>query len=1038
MKMKITKSLLLFTFLLTQVVSAQQRSISGMVKDVSGMPLPGVNILIQGTETGVQTDFDGVYTIKATTGDILVFSYVGLQVQKSTVGAKDQIDIIMQYGEELDEVIVVAYGNQTKKSLVGSISSLDSGDLETQQLTSATQALQGTVAGVNVVTSGGQPGSNPTIRIRGISSINASSEPLYVVDGVPFNGNLNTISPDQIESMNVLKDASSTALYGSRGANGVILITTKRGEFNSKLQITATAVSGFSSPAVDLHEAEGVESYLRHFWEARRNTFQYIDGQIPELAGQNAAIGIIDELGYNPYNVAQPIDANGNIVPGAELLWDTDWKGALLNNISLRNEYSLGISGGSNNSKYFVSMNYLDQEGAMRNSDFERVSIRANIDSKLKDWLIFGLNTAITTSNSNNPTQSGDAMGNPIGWSYNVASVFPIYRRDASGAYVLDVSGHRIYDYGNNGVELNGSRPINGNYNAVGMLFDDTQSDKNTNIITSGFVEVKVTDFLSFKTNIAYQNFLFDGYSYSNPYGGFGKDLGGRVVQNRNITTTLNVNNNLSFNKTFGNHALNANVIFEAYKYRFDPMGATGTDFLGDISVLNGAATPTSVSGYIGEERLTSYLGRVGYNYKNKYFLEASFRRDGSTKFAEHKRWGNFYSIGGSWIISDENFLKDNNTINLLKLRASYGELGNNSGFGLFPYMQGYITGISNLENKGVLLGAVTDPDLTWETTAITDIGLDFGFLNNRLQGTIGYFNKESIDLIFAKPLPGSTGNLSVTTNIGSLRNYGLEFNLDAAIIRSPKLTWSAGINLTKVNNEVTALTQESVIRGNKRLEVGRSIFDFYIREWAGVDPEDGYGLWYQDVLNDNGEPTGERTTTKTYSDSDRYYTGSSLPDFTGGFNTSLKFGNFDFSTLFTFSYGGKVYDSNYAGLSAGYKATGNPNGVKIGTDRWQQPGDMTDVPLYITASNQFNSMSTRFLFDNNYIRMRAITLGFTLPEAPLQGIFIEDVRFYVRGDNLFTWQSHKGIDPEQDLAGSTNSRSPQLKTISIGVNLKF
>ena len=1038
MKIKITKVLLLFSFLLTHVVSAQQSSIHGVVKDQSGELLPGVNIVIQGTGTGVQTDFDGMYTINAAQGDILVFSYVGLQTKSVAVGTSDEINITMQYGEALDEVIVVAYGNQTKKSLVGSVSSLDSEDLEAQQLTSVTQVLQGTVAGVNVITAGGQPGSNPIIRIRGISSINADSGPLFVVDGVPFNGNLNTISPDQIESMNVLKDASSTALYGSRGANGVVLITTKRGEFNSKLNVSVSAVSGFSSPAVDLHQAEVTDSYLRHFWEARRNTFQYIDGQTAAEAGQNAANGIISDLGYNPYNVEQPIDANGQIVPGAQLLWDTDWMDALLNKTSLRNEYTLGISGGSNNSKYFVSMNYLDQEGAMRNSNFERISIRANIDSKLKDWLTLGLSTAVTTSKSNNPTQSGNAMGNPIGWSYNVASVFPIYRRDATGDYVYNTSGDRIYDYGNNGIDMNGSRPINANYNAVGMLFDDKNLDKNTDVIVSGFIDARLTDFMSFKTNVSYQNFLFNGYSYSNPFGGFGKDLGGRVIQNRNITTTLNINNNLSFNKSFGNHTINANAIFETYKYKFDPMGAVGTDFLGDISVLNGAATPTSVSGFIGEERLISYLGRIGYNYKNKYFVEGSFRRDGSTKFAHHQRWGNFYSIGGSWIISDETFLKDSRTINLLKLRASYGELGNNSGFGLFPYMQGYNTGISNLENKGVLLGAVTDPDLTWETTAITDVGLDFGFFNNRLQGTLGYFNKESIDLIFAKPLPGSTGNLSVTTNIGSLKNYGLEFNLNADIIRSDNVSWSAGINITKVINEVTELTQESVIRGNKRLEVGRSIFDFYIREWAGVDPEDGYGMWYQDVVDSNGDPTGERITTKTFSEAGRYYSGSSLPDFTGGFNTSLKIGNFDFNTLFTYSFGGKIYDSNYAGLSAGYMAIGNPNGVDIGTDRWQKPGDITDVPLYLTASNQFNSMSTRFLFDNNYIRMRAITFGFTLPESSLHEIFIENVRFYLRGDNLFTWQSHKGIDPEQSLSGITDSRSPQLKTISIGVNLKF
>lgn len=1030
----------------SEPVEVEQRPVRGNVLDDKGQPLAGATVYVldrEGRRRNKQTvtNSEGGFSLQGVeVGDILIFTYIGLKSQELKVTSlSSDLNVKMTTdAQTLDKVVVVAYGSQSRKSLVGSVASLDAGSIEKQQLTSVTQALQGTVSGVNVITSGGQPGTNPTIRIRGISSINADAGPLYVVDGVPFNGNLNTITPDQIESMNVLKDASSSALYGSRGANGVILITTKRGKLNSNLQVSASAVTGISSPAVKLYEAEGAADYLRHFWEARRNTFQYVNKQSPEQAGQNAASGIIDELGYNPYNVAQPIDGNGNIVPGAELLWDTDWKSALLNERALRNDFSLGIQGGSDKSRYFVSMNYLNQKGAMRNSDFERISTRVNIDSKLKDWLTIGLNTAVTFSSSNNPIQDGGGIGNPIGWVYGVSSLYPIYRRDAKGAYILDATGNQIFDYGNNGRDVNGTRPVNANYNAVGALFDDRHIDKNINIFTNGFVDIKLTDYLSFKTNLAYQNFVFDGYDYSNPFGGFGKDIGGSVTQNRNITTTLNFNNNFVFNKKIGKHTINANAIFEAYKYKFDPMGATGTDFLGDISVLNGAATPTSVSGYLGEERLVSYLGRVGYNYGDKYFIESSFRRDGSTKFSSRERWGNFFSVGGSWIISEENFLKDNGTVNLLKLRASYGELGNNSGFGLFPYRQGYITGISNLDHKGVLLGNVTDPHLTWETTAITDIGLDFGFFKNRLQGSVGYFNKESIDLIYAKPLPGSTGNQSLTTNIGSIRNYGFELDLNADIIKSDKITWTVGINLSRITNEITELTQKSVIRGNKRLEVGRSIYDFYIQEWAGVDPQDGYGMWYRDILGENGVPTGERGTTKTFSEAGRYYAGSALPKMTGGFNTGLQFRNFDFNTLFFFSLGGKIYDGSYQGLSGGYKTIGSPNGVGITDERWQKPGDITNVPLYLTSSNQFNNQSTRFLFNNDFIRMRAITIGYTLPKSVLNGFFINDARFYLRGDNLFTWQNHKGIDPEQDLEGGTAGRSPQLKTISFGFNLKF
>ena len=310
-------------------------------------------------------------------------------------------------------------------------------------------------------------------------------------------------------------------------------------------------------------------------------------------------------------------------------------------------------------------------------------------------------------------------------------------------------------------------------------------------------------------------------------------------------------------------------------------------------------------------------------------------------------------------------------------------------------------------------------------------------YFKNRIEGTLGYFNKESIDLIYDKPLPGSTGNLSITTNIGSLRNYGIEVSLNGRIIQKQNLSWSVGLNLSTLTNEITELTQESVITGNKRYEVGRSIYDFYIEDWAGVDPDDGYGMWYSDVLDADGNPTGERETTKDYAQASRYYKGSALPDIQGGFNTDLQIGNFDFNALFSYSLGGKVYDSSYQSLSAGFQAVGVPDGTFI-EGRWQQPGDMTDIPLFLASSNNFNSRSSRFLFDNDYIRMRAVTLAYNLPSNLTESLTLGNVRFYLRGDNLFTWQSHKGIDPEQGFGGNTDNRSSQLKTISLGVNVQF
>ncbi|WBU90061.1 SusC/RagA family TonB-linked outer membrane protein [Cellulophaga omnivescoria] len=1037
-----TKVAWILTPLLVMLMSfsyAQEKTITGNVTDHEGLALPGVTVLVVGTTTGTQTDFDGNYTIKASVGQILRYSYVGQKTTERKVGSSNTISLQMdEDAEALDEVVVVAYGSQKKKSIVGSVTSLGEEMIDSQQLTTITSAIQGTVAGVNVITSGGQPGSNPTIRIRGIGSINASAEPLIVVDGVPFNGNINSISGDQIESMNILKDASSTALYGSRAANGVVLITTKKGSYNSGSKITVSAVSGFSTPAVALHDRIGNDDMMRYSWEAERNKNLYITGQSATDAGINASQSLISNLGYNPYNVAQPVDQNGNLVPGATSLWETDWEDEMLRSAAQRNEYTVSISGGGESSRFFLSANYLNQEGAVRESDFERFTTRLNLETEVKDWLTVGLNTSLSTSKQNFPTQSGSTFQSSYQWIYSMSSIYPLYRRNENGGLVLDNSGNRIYDYGSTpGQSVNGSRPLLGNENAVGSLYNYDDVNKRTNALVNGFAKIKFSDNLSFKTNLSYENYLFDSNSYDAYDVGVASSVGGRVAQDRDITTTFNFTNSLNYDKTFGDHSIQANAIFEAYKLKVDALGAQGTGFLPGVKVLNGSTLPEGVSGFISEDRLTSYLGRLAYSYKDRYFIEGSYRRDGSSRFSEDTRWGNFFSVGGSWVISDENFLAGSSTINLLKLRASYGELGNNGTSSYFPYLQGFETGNNELDNTGVLLGDVTDPNLTWETSALFNVGLDFSLLNDRLDGSFEYYSKESIDLIYTKPLPISTGNSGITTNVGSIKNSGYEMSLTGRLIQNNKVTWTLGVNAAINKNEITELTQDEFITGTKKWKEGKSLYDFFIQDWAGVDPEDGYGMWYKDVLDVDGNPTGERETTKDYSEATRYYQGSSLPDVTGGLTTDLKVGGFDFNMLFNFSFGAQVYDSSYAGLMDGFSRPGYTASPDI-ANRWTQPGDITDVPLLLNSQNDFNGTSTRFLFDNDYVRLRAITLGYTLPSDITKKAYLDNVRIYLRGDNLFTWQSHKGIDPEQSLAGTTDSRSSLLKTISLGLNVQF
>ena len=1039
MKLKFTYVCTLLMLVFVHLSFSQERVIRGTITDGDGVPLPGASVVIKGTNTGVQSDFDGNYSIRATAGQTLVYSYVGQRTIERTVGASSVINVqLAEDATALEEVVVVAYGTQQKRAIVGAVATVDNEVIEKQQLASVLNAIQGSVPGVNIISSGGQPGENPTIRIRGIGSINAAADPLVIVDGAPYNGNYNSISADQIESISVLKDASSTALYGSRGANGVILITTRKGSYNSPVKVGFNSTVGFADQAVKFHDLLDSDTYMEYSWEALRNSNQYIGGQDAMTAAQNASDDLIPTLGYNPYGIANPVDVNGNLV-SSNKMWDTDWAELLFNKAALRMEHSLSISGGSDNTTYFLSANYLSQEGSITTSYFDRITTRINIDTQVNNWFNVGLNAFYSTSKQNYPTQAGSAYQSATQWLFTIPSIYPVYRRDDTGALILDGFGEPIYDYGNNaGQVVNGVRPALGGENAYGALYNYDILYDRTNFTANTYAQVRFTPNLYFKSQLAYEKYLFDGFNYVHSEVGYAASVGGRVSRDRDVTTSTNLINSLNFNKSFADHNLGIGLIQEAYSLEYESLGAQGTGFLPGVKVLNGSTTPESVSGSLSEERLSSYLGRITYNYKNRYYLEGSYRRDGSTRFSEDVRWGDFFSVGGSWIVSEENFLSGSDVLNFLKLKASYGELGNNRGIGYFPYVQGFNTGWNQLDNTGVLLGGVTDPNLSWEKTQSSNIGIELGFLRNRLNATVDYYDKESIDLIYSKPLPPSTGNNSITTNVGAIRNYGIEVSLNSVNIQSENVEWSTGLNFSLDKNEITELTQESFISGTKRWEVGRSLYEFWIREYAGVDPDTGYAMWYMDILDGNGEPTGERETTIEYSDATRYYVEkSSLPDVIGGFTNYVRILNFDMNILFNFSFGSYVYDSTYAGLMSGFESAGRTASPDLEA-RWQNPGDITDVPLLLASNNDFNSTSTRFLFKNDYVRLKALNVGYNMPQEVINSFGVSRLRFFFQGDNLITFQNHKGIDPEQSLSGTTNNQSYNQRIFSFGFNLEF
>ena len=935
--------------------------------------------------------------------------------------------------------MVVAYGTQTKQSIVGSISTISSESIETQQVTSPLRALQGAVPGVNLLTAGGQPGNNPTIRIRGFSSLNADASPLIILDGAPFNGNLNTINQDQIESMSVLKDASSTSLYGSRGSNGVILITTKKGKRNSAPKITIRSQIGSSNPTVGVHDLLSTDDQFRLTWEARRNENQYNLGQSPSDAAENASAGLVDYFGYNPYNVARPVDVNGNLTSGNKL-WNTNWEDEILRRNYLRTNHNVSLSGGDEKSTYFMNVDYLNEEGPVIRSNFERISARLNVESQVKDWFKVGFSTNFSRSNSGNPDQTSGSTTQAISWIYGVSSAYPVFLRDATGGLSLDISGQPQYDLGNGtntGQSVNSIRPSRGGENVLANLNLGKENRRRTSYLGSVFAEIQIVEWLKFRTNFSYENYLFDSYSFDDDLLSFASNVGGRVSQDRDITTTVNAIQSLNFNKNFGKHGIAADLITEAYTYEFDNLGAQGTGFLPNVNILDGATSPEAVTGNVVSERINSYLARLAYNFDQKYFIEGSFRRDGSTRFSEDNRWGNFFSVGGSWIVSNENFLADNNTINYLKLRGSYGELGNNRGIGFFPYQSIFNLGWNNEGNTGILLSGVADPDISWEKTESLNVGIDFELLNGVISGTVDYYSKESVDLIYDKPIPSSTGVNEIRTNIGALKNYGWEVTLNSNNVSTDDFTWTSGINFSLDNNKITELTQDQFINGSKLWKEGNSIFDWYIREWAGVDPADGFGMWYQDVLDTDGEVTG-RVTTKDYDTATRYETGSSsLPDIIGGFTNYIKYKQFDLSILVNFSFGGTLLDTDYSGLISQFSNPGSAHHVDI-RNRWQKPGDITDYPLLLAGNNSHASRSTRFLFDNDYVRLKSLTFGYNLPSSLTDRIGLSSFRLFVQADNIFTWQSHKGIDPEQAFNGLTNNRSPLSKTITTGAIIQF
>lgn len=1025
---------ILFVLFGVITLQAQENLLSGKVTDASGT-LPGVSVLIQGTQEGVMTDLDGGYTIKVKDGQVIVFSFVGYQTQKITYKGQPAINVqLKEETNELSEVVInVPYGTANKKTYTGSVGLVQSKTIERSQVSNVSKVLEGSVAGVQSFSQSGQPGSEATIRIRGVGSVNASSDPLYIVDGVPYEGGLSAIAASDIESISVLKDATAATLYGSRAANGVIMITTKQGLRDTAPVIEITAKHGMSDRARSDYNQVSTPQYMEMFWEAIRNGKMETGGMNASQAAEYASTNLVGLLGINPYglNNPQPVGTDGKLIQGLTPLWNDDWADALKQKARFT-DVNLRVSGGGAKSRYYFSGGFLNDQGYVLESGFKRFNMRSNIVVDAKDWLELGLNVSAAHSIQNYPKQDDSEQSNVIGFARAMPSFYPIYQRNlTTGEYLLDpVTGQPMYDFGSYRAS---------SYNKLNLIATmplDKSEFKRDIATFRTYAQAKLLDNLKFKTSLNVDYNSTYNNNMTNPELGSSADYGGSISRKNTRTVSMTFNNVFNYNVDLNDrNALQVMAGQEYYQYNSDYFGGARQQIIMmGFDQPDAAARLVDFYGKADEYKMLSFFGNVQYSLDKKYYLSASYRRDGSSRFAPEHRWGDFWSFGASWRIIDEDFMSKyrDTWLSNLMFKASYGAQGNDN-IGYYAY-QGLYQIFNNAGEGGVTTKGLATPELTWEKNLNLNIGLDFGLFNNRLNGTIEYFQRASDDLLFEKLLPPSIGFTSMQQNIGAMKNYGWELSLDGYPIMTEDWKLHLGMNLTTYKNKITSLPSPEITKGNKRWVEGGSVYDFYLKEWAGVNPDNGNAQWY--IQNADGT----KTITEDYSrlgDKDRVKKGSSLPDVTGGFLTELTYKNWQLSANFVYTIGGKIYNRDKISL---LHQTGGGNTWSTDMlDRWTPDNPYTDVAKLTTnPKSAWTNESDRFLVDRSFLKLKNLALSYNLPQDWLRRANIASASLFIQGENLFTWTKVQGFDPEQTFDGSTYYRYPAMKTISLGINVKL
>ena len=1072
--MKLIISLL--ASLTATVAIAQEINVSGTVIDYSnGEPVPYASVHLEGTMTGTSTDGDGNYSIRLPHGGNLVFSSIGYITVKEAVNTSMVLNIVLEPdSEHLEETIVVAYGTATKSSFTGSASMIGTETIESRVSTDVTAALAGTTPGVQIISSSGDPAAGGgTIRIRGIGSMSASNSPLYIVDGMPYDGSIADINPADVESMSILKDASASAIYGARGANGVVLITTKRGSGSSEAKIRFDAKWGSNSRLIPQYDvitdpAQYYETHYRMMYNS-----QVYAGKSPSEAYAYADANLFNHnnggLGYQVYTIPDGqkfIGEDFKLNPSAVLGYSDgeyyyipdDWYGLTFSN-SFRQEYNISVSGAKDKLNYYGSIGYLNDGGIVSNSDYRRYTARINVDYQAKPWMKVTSSMSYAHSDSQTASYSSSygSSSNIFYVTNMMGPIYPLYVRDASGQ-IMTENGMKVYDSN----QTNFIRPA-----FVGNAVRDNEVNRKktyTDFITGKWgVTLTPVQGLSLSANIGLTN---DNSRYNALYSRFGSQSSTDGLAYVSHDRTFAVNNQYlaEYKTDFGGSGHNLYVLagYEMYKLKeqflegqndhlFNPL-------VGELGNADGVSS-RQTSSYTADYMTQGFLARVQYEYGNKYFASASYRRDGSSRFAPGHRWGNFGSVGAAWLISNESFMSGAGWISMLKIKASYGVQGNddlypgsNYARKFYPYADNYTHSYNETTGEySTDLAYKGNEDLTWESSHSFNAGVDFEFFGSRLNGSAEYFSRKTVDLLYSKDVPLSAGNPTgyYPVNVGSIVNNGFELTLEGILINTSAMQWSLNMNLSHYRNRILSLdpsvSEEGIKGGNYIYKIGGSLYEAYMRKYAGVNPENGKAQWYRKVLDKDGTWTGESEITETFADASQYELGSVLPKLYGGFGTTFKAYGFDLSAQFSFQLGGRYYDGTYQALMHTSSGIGTAWHKDV-LDSWSETNKDSDIPRLDGDTSVGQTAVSNYLISSNYLSVNNITLGYTFPESVTSYLKISGLRIYVAGDNLAVKSARKGVDPRYSMGlGSLTSGSglnsgsySAMRTITGGITLTF